>query len=177
MTPIVVDRGAAFVLDLDPGRGLVDRDGGVGLHHHRGDDEGEGGAGDAPMLEDGVEAVQDVDGLAAADGRHRQRAAAVRRNHPRPYLLGIEHGCVACSIATCSPGDGLLHGFASGAIAVTPAEAAVAAMAEAALPKKPLNHGTLVLARTKVATVSPGATENVWLTAAILPLSVTSSIR
>jgi len=75
------------------------------------------------------------------------------------------------------PGDGLLHGFASGAIAVTPAEAAVAVIADAALPKKPLNHGTLVLARTKVATVSPGATENVWLTAAIFPLSVTSSIR
>jgi hypothetical protein len=75
------------------------------------------------------------------------------------------------------PGDGLLHGFASGAIAVTPADAAVTAMAEAALLKKPLNHDTFALERTKVATVSPGATEKVWLTAAIFPLSVTSSTR
>src|SRR4051812_43601456 len=75
------------------------------------------------------------------------------------------------------PGDGLLHGFASGAIAVTPAEAAVAATADAALPKKPVNQGTLLLVRTKVATVSPGATEKVWPTAMIFPASVTSSTR
>ena len=42
------------------------------------------------------------------------------------------------------PGEGLLHVFASGAMAVTPAEAAVVAMADAALPKKPVNQGALV---------------------------------
>jgi hypothetical protein len=69
---------------------------------------------------------------------------------------------------------GLTQLIFSGATAVTPAEAAVAATALAAFPKKPWNHGILVPSRTKVATVSPGATVNVCPTVRIRPLSETS---
>ena len=47
---------------------------------------------------------------------------------------------------------------------------------EAALEKNPVNHGTFAPSRTKVATVSPGATLNVWPRAITFPESVTSSM-
>ena len=87
----VADRRAPLVLDLNPGRRLVHRDRRVGLHHHRGDDEDEGGAGHAAVLEDGVEAVQEMDRLPAAGRRQRHGRHVVPGQGPRSKLLGIEH--------------------------------------------------------------------------------------
>ena len=42
---------------------MVHRDGRVGLDHHHGDDEHERGARQTPMLEDGVQPIEEMDGL------------------------------------------------------------------------------------------------------------------
>src|SRR4051794_31834411 len=62
-------------------------------------------------------------------------------------------------------------------MAVTPAEAAVAAIADAAFPNNPLNHESFALSFKAVATFCPAATVKVWPTARILPDSLTSSTR
>src|SRR5436853_412910 len=54
-------------------------------------------------------------------------------------------------------------------MAVTPWLAADAATADMLLLKKPVNHGTLVPVRTKVATVSPGAIANTRPTTSMRP--------
>ena len=87
----VADLRRPLVLDLDPRERLVDRDGGVGLHHHRRHDQQEGDPGEAPVLEHGVQPVEQVHRLRRRGRQLQRRRAGDLGRHLRAEFLRVEH--------------------------------------------------------------------------------------
>jgi hypothetical protein len=93
----VADRRRALVGNLDLCRREIGRDRRIRLDHHRAEHQQERGGRDAAVLDDGVEAVEDMNRLAGRRQRHGGRR--VGRQARRSHLLGIEHPVCGPAVA------------------------------------------------------------------------------
>lgn len=125
----------------------------VGLQHQDADDDHDGRTREPTVAEDGVQAIEEVYGLAARGGRRQ----------PTPVSVAAGPGC--CRSRESNMDYCGLAGRPLVPTAVTPMVEAVARAAAAALWKKPANPVVRALRRTAMATVSSGRQPNRSLTA------------